>query len=178
MRPFIQFSSRNIQKSQEYYLAFHVDNDIFAANFPKIAGFSKEYTFVPHNGNVSFISGTACVNNEPIVVIDLKRKIGMASGQENHSGKLIIVETELYDTKLKFAISYDLLGDAFEISEKRMMPTPNIGKHFDFGYVKGVHVMDRNCILILDVEKLLNIDDLIDIMLEYKKNNSSSCIDN
>lgn len=170
MRPFIQFSSRNIQKSSEYYLAFQVEDDIFAANFPKIAGFSKEFVFLPYKGNVNYIAGTAFINNEPVVVIDLKRKIGMSHDIIVNSGRLIIVETTIFDTNLKFAFLYDTLGDAFEIPHNKMMPVPNIGKHFEEGYVKGVHVHDKNCILILDFENLFNIDDLIDIMVEFNKN--------
>ena len=170
MRPFIQFSSRNIQKSSEYYLAFQVEDDIFAANFPKIAGFSKEFKFLPSDGKVSFIAGTAFVNEEPIVVIDLKRKIGMIQDVNLNSGKLIIVETELFETKFKFAIAYNTLGDAFEIPVNKMLPVPNIGKHFEEGFVKGMHIHADKCILILNFETLFNIDDFIDIMVEFNKN--------
>jgi purine-binding chemotaxis protein CheW len=169
MRPFIQFSSRNIQKSAEYYLAFSIDDDIFAANFPKIAGFSKEFTLLPSNGKVGFISAVALVNDEYIPIVDLKRKIGMNKPSAHNSGKLIIVETILFDIQLKFAISYDQLGDAFEIPEKKMMPVPNIGKHFEEGFVKGVHVHEKECILILDVENLFSIDDLIDLKVTQNR---------
>lgn len=169
MRPFIQFSSRNIQKSNEYYLAFKIEEDNFAANFPKIAGFSKEYTFEPYNGEVSFISGIAKINDEFVPVIDLKSKIGMSKSDNPDSGRLIIVETELFDNKLKFAISYNQLGDAFEIPEKKMMPVPNIGSQYESGYVKGIHVHENTCILILDFENLFSIDDLIDVKVVYNK---------
>lgn len=169
MRPFIQFSSRNIQKSTEYYLAFSIEEDNFAANFPKIAGFSKEYQVFPVESKVNFISGIAKVNDEFIPIIDLKRKIGMNKPVYHNSGKLIIVETELFNTQLKFAVSYDKLGDAFEIPDKKMMPVPNIGKPFEAGFIKGVHVHEKECILILDFENLFNIDDLIDIKVAYNK---------
>jgi purine-binding chemotaxis protein CheW len=169
MRPFIQFSSRNIQKSAEYYLAFSVDDDMFAANFPKIAGFSKEYQLFPSDGKVNFIAGIAKVNNEFIPIVDLKRKIGMNKPEFHDSGKLIIVETELFDNQLKFAIYYDHLGDAFEIPDNKMMPVPDIGKPFEAGYIKGVHVHENECILILDFENLFNIDDLIDIKVTHNK---------
>jgi purine-binding chemotaxis protein CheW len=169
MRPFIQFSSRNIQKSAEYYLAFSVDDDKFAANFPKIAGFSKEFELLTIENSADFIAGVAKVNSEFIPIVDLKRKIGMNKPIVHNSGKLIIVETVLFDIHLKFAISYDQLGDAFEIPEKKMMPVPNIGIHFESGYVKGVHVHENECILILDVENLFTIDDLIDLKVTQNR---------
>lgn len=169
MRPFIQFSSRNIQKSNEYYLAFNFDDDCFAANFPRIAGFSKEYSFESYSGNVSFLVGFAHINDELIPVIDVKRKIGMSTSTSLNTGKLVIVETELYDNKLKFAIMYNNLGDAFEIPEKKMMPVPNIGSQYEQGYVKGVHVHENTTIMILDFDTLFNIDDLIDIKINYSK---------
>jgi purine-binding chemotaxis protein CheW len=167
MRPFIQFSSRNIQKSNEYYLAFQIGDDCFAANFPKIAGFSKEYQFLPYKGNLPFIAGLATVNNENIPVIDLKNKIGMSSNLCINNGKIIVIETEVHFNTLKFAFLYDTLGDAFELSPKKILPVPNIGKQFTSGSIKGAHVIENQCIMLIDLDKVFSIDDLIDIKVTY-----------
>jgi chemotaxis signal transduction protein len=167
MRPFIQFSSRNIQKSNEYYLAFNIDDDCFAANFPKIAGFSKEFSFEAYTGNVNFIDGVATINNEQIPVINIKKKLGLVSETSTAISKLVIAETEVFGIMLKFAVSYDVLGDAFEIPERRMLPVPNIGKQFESGKIKGVHVHENNTIYILNLDRIFDIDDLIDIKVAF-----------
>ncbi len=169
MRPFIQFSSRNIQKSNEYYLAFHIDEDCFAANFPMVAGFSKEYRFEKYLGNVPFISGIVNFNNENIPIIDLKTKMGMIAKPLENTGRIVIIETEMYSTKLKFGMFYDILGDAFEIPEKSIMVAPNIDKYLNSGCIKGIHVHEKNSIMIVDFERILSVDDLIDIMVIYGK---------
>jgi purine-binding chemotaxis protein CheW len=171
MRPFIQFSSRNIQKSNEYYLAFQIGDDFFAANFPKIAGFSKEYQFSEYKGNVPFIVGNATVNNENIPVIDLKNKIGMSSSSCINNGKIIVIETEIHFNTLKFAFLYDTLGDAFELSSKKILPLPNIGKQFTSGGLKGTHIIENQCIMLLDLDKVFSIDDLIDIKIAFPERN-------
>ena len=173
MRPFIQFSSRNIQKSNEYYLAFNIEDDCFAANFPKIAGFSKEFTFEAYNGKVNFIEGLATINNESIPVINLKKKLGLNSEAPKSINKLVIAETEVFGTILKFAVFYDVLGDAFEIPEKKMLPIPNIGKQFESGSVKGVHIHENNTIYILNLDRIFDIDDLIDIKVAFL--NKTAC---
>ena len=170
MRPFIQFSSRNIQKSNEYYLAFNIEDDCFAANFPKIAGFSKEFTFQKYNGNVSFIEGLATINNEEIPVINLKRKLGIVCQSPLNVNKLVIAETEVFGTMLKFAVYYDVLGDAFEIPERKMLPVPINGKQFESSGVKGVHMYENSTIYILNLDTIFNIDDLIDIKVAFSKN--------
>lgn len=167
MRPFIQFSSRNIQKSNEYYLAFQIGEDFFAANFPKIAGFSKEYEFSPYKGNVPFISGLAKINNENIPVIDLKNKIGMNESSCINNGKIIVIETEVHFNTLKFGFLYDTLGDAFELSPKKILPVPNIGKQYTSGSIKGAYILENQCIMLIDLEKVFSIDDLIDIKVSY-----------
>jgi purine-binding chemotaxis protein CheW len=163
MRPFIQFSSRFIQKSNEFYLAFHIDEDWFAANFPRIAGFSKDYEFEQFQNSDSFVIGMAFLNNEFIPVVDLKKKIGMNCDLTRNTGRIIIIETEVFGNMLKFAVFYDSIGDAFEISEKRILPTPNIGKYFTSGDIKGVHIYDEQCIMVIDFKNIFSIDDLIDI---------------
>jgi chemotaxis signal transduction protein len=165
MRPFIQFSSRFIQKCNEFYLAFHIDEDWFAANFPRIAGFSKDYKFEPVNNSNSFVIGNAIVNNECLPVIDLKKKIGMNNDLVRNTERLIVIETEVLGNKLKFAIFYDTIGDAFEVSSKRILPTPNIGKYFTSGNIKGIHIHEEQCVMLLDFKNVFSLDDLIDIKI-------------
>lgn len=170
MRPYIKFTSRNIQKSDEFYLAFLIGEDWFAANFPKIVGFSRDFQFVRQAGKEPYIIGFVNVNDENIPVIDLKKKIGITSGTLMNTEKLIIFEIEICSTALKFAIFYDTIGDAFEISTKKILPPPNLGKHFESGNVKGVHLYDDKCIMILNFDKSFTIDDLIDIKVSCPKN--------
>ena len=166
MKPFIQFSSRNIQKSAEYYLAFNIDQDCFAANFPTIVGFSKKFNYEPYFGNVSFISGQATINNEEIPVINLKKKLGVPSNKPNNNSKLVIIETEVFGTQLKFGVFYDILGDAFEIPEKKMLPVNNA--LFNYSNVKGMHLHEGVKIIIVDIENIFSMDDLIDIKVAFK----------
>jgi purine-binding chemotaxis protein CheW len=165
MRPFIQFSSRFIQKSNEFYLAFHIDEDWFAANFPRIAGFSKDYEFEPLHDKDSFVIGLAYLNNECLPVIDLKKKIGMNCDSTRNTGRLIVIETEIFESALKFAIFYDAIGDAFEIPSKRILPVPNIGKYFLSGDIKGLHIYENQCLMMLDFNNIFSIDDLIDLKI-------------
>ncbi len=167
MRPFIQFSSRNIQKSNEYYLSFHVKEDCFAANFPKVAGFSKDFLFEKYKGKIPFISGLAHINNENIPIIDLKLKMGMTMQSIKNTGRIVIVETEIYSNILKFGMFYNILGDAFEIPENKILFTQNIDKFIESGCVKGFHKHENSAIMILDFERILSADDLIDIMITY-----------
>ncbi len=170
MRPFIQFSSRFIQKCDEFYLAFHIDEDWFAANFPRIAGFSKDYKFEQCHNTKSFVIGNVYVNNEILPVIDLKKKIGMNSDFIRDTGKIIVIETKIYENVLKFAIFYETIGDAFEIPSKNILPTPNIGKYFTSGDIKGLYIHESQCIMLLDFQNIFSLDDLIDIKISsYQK---------
>ena len=62
---------------------------------------------------------------------------------------------------------YNILGDAFEISENKITLTQNIDKYLQSGCIKGVHNHENNTIMILDFERILSVDDLIDIMVTY-----------
>ncbi len=163
MKPYIQFSSRFIKKSNDYYLSFSIDDNKFAANFPIIIGFSREYQYLPVNMPSSIVLGIALVNNEFVPIIDLKRKLGFNNSntkQSNSFKKIIIIETTIYETNIKFGIPYDNLGDAFEIEEKKLSQFT-----YESSYIKGVHVHNNDCILVINFDKLINIDDLIDIKI-------------
>lgn len=167
MRPYIQFSSRNIQKCNDYYLAFHIENDWFAANFPKIAGFSKDFHFEPYKGKVPFISGIALINNEYIPVIDLKMKLGMKNCLTQFTGRIVIIETEIYCNKLKFGIVYESLGDAIEISSKTILSKSHNENQILPYSIKNFYNHEDLSIMIIDIENIISVDDLIDIKTAF-----------
>ncbi len=169
MRPFIQFSSRNIQKSADYYLSFHIKKSIFAVNFPEIVGFAREYTFINLNRFSNIIPGIAVIHSEYIPVVDLQKKLGYKESAYTGSEKLMLLETNIFDTHVKFAIPYEQLGDAFEITEQKMTPAPTIGLIFESGYIKGMHIHGKECIFVLDLKKIISIDDLIDLKIAPKR---------
>jgi chemotaxis signal transduction protein len=169
MLPFVQFSSRNIKKSAAYYLSFKLKGNIFAANFPKIYGFSRDYTFISLTGYSDNIPGLAEIDSEYIPILDLARKIGYSDSLVTGKERLMILEIELYASKVIFAIPYDQLGDAFEVYQKKVLETPNIGSIFESGYIEGIHIHNSEVIYILNFQKIINIDDLIDLKMASKK---------
>jgi chemotaxis signal transduction protein len=165
MRTFIQFTSRNIAKSANYYLSFEIKGNMFAANFPGIYGFTREYTYLPLSGLAKHIPGVALVHTNYIPIFDMSIKIGYPDAMYSGTEKLMILETKVYDTKVRFAIPYDQLGDAFELSAKKLLPSPNIGSIFEKGYFMGMYMHENNVIYIINIEKLIDIDDLIDLKI-------------
>lgn len=124
MRTFIQFTSRNIAKSANYYLSFEIKGNMFAANFPGIYGFTREYTYLPLSGLAKHIPGVALVHINYIPIFDMSIKIGYPDAMYSGTEKLMILETKVYDTKVRFAIPYDQLGDALNFRQKNFYPHP------------------------------------------------------
>ncbi|HOT15129.1 MAG TPA: chemotaxis protein CheW [Bacteroidales bacterium] len=171
MRPFIQFSSRFIQKSNEYYLAFKIKDESFAANFPKIVGFSKSFTCFETASAHTLITHFAKIGERYLPILNLSKKLGFEASTELAvtPSRIVIFETELYDNKIEFAIAYDELGEAFEIGQDKIETVQNDGSAYENIYVKGVHVHNKECMLIINIDKLIDIDDLIDIKVLEKQ---------
>jgi chemotaxis signal transduction protein len=171
MRPFIQFSSRFIQKSNEYYLAFKIKDEHFAANFPKIVGFSKSFSCFETANVHPVITHFAKIGERFLPIFDLNKKMGFGNITEDKAmpQRIVIFETELFDNKIEFAIAYDELGEAFEIGQDKIETVQNDGSAYENVYVKGVHVHNKECMLIINIDKLIDIDDLIDIKVLEKQ---------
>jgi len=171
MRPFIQFSSRFIQKSNEYYLAFKIKDEFYAANFPKIVGFSKSFTCFKTATTHPTITHFAKIGERYLPIMNLCKKLGLEKNEEEPiiPNRIVIFETELFDNKVEFAIAYDELGEAFEIGSDKIKTVQNDGSAYENIYVKGVHVHNKECMLIIHIDKLIDIDDLIDIKILEKQ---------
>ncbi|MGC8804268.1 MAG: chemotaxis protein CheW [Bacteroidales bacterium] len=165
MRTFIQFTSRNIAKSSNYYLAFEHKGNMFAANFPRIYGFTREYTYLPLPDFSANVPGVALVHTDYVPVFDLSTKLGHFETTYTGVEKLMILEADICGAKVRFAVPYDQLGDAFELSGKKMIPAPSIGAIFEKGYIQDMYMSENEVIYIINFEKLIDIDDLIDLKI-------------
>lgn len=103
----------------------------------------------------SEISGALNLRGRVVTAIDLRACLGRDPRNEGETSMNVVVEQggELY------SIIVDTVGDVLSLSEDTYEPTPATMDPTLRGYTDGLHRLDEDLMLILDIDQVVGADD-------------------
>ena len=139
---------------QNQYLIFELEEE-YAIALEKIVVI-VEYngvTTVPETPD--YIVGVINYRGLVLPVIDLRIRF---KKPEVDVPRRCIVITEL--DGINFGLMVDRVSDIVTIGEDAVKPPPQVGGNYSFNFIKSIGVADEKMVLIIDTDKLINLNDL------------------
>ena len=73
------------------------------------------------------------------------------------------MESTVDEQYIKFGILVDGVNEVYEIEQGKIIPAPKVGNTFKTDFLEGIFQTGDSFIMIVDIEKVLATDELIDI---------------
>jgi len=144
------------------FLTFLIGKEYFAVNVVKVLEVLQHQNITLIPKTPEHILGIINFRGEIIPVVDTRKKINIASDEEE--GKIVIVfEIDHGETKTKIAATADSVKDVIEITENEIKPVPEMGIKYNANFLGGAIRRDEKFILLLTIEKVFSIADLSEI---------------
>lgn len=140
---------------EEYQMAcFRVGDESFAADIMKIKEviLYRRVTAMPRAPD--FMEGIINIRGDVIPVIDMRKRLGMATGEITKNSRIIILSVGLKDV----GIIVDSVSKVLRVSDSDIKPAPSVGKGIESEYLTGVirNIKDDEDItMILDMDRVL-----------------------
>lgn len=140
---------------EEYQMAcFRVGDESFAADIMKIKEviLYRRVTAMPRAPD--FMEGIINIRGDVIPVIDMRKRLGMATGEITKNSRIIILSVGLKDV----GIIVDSVSKVLRVSDSDIKPAPSVGKGIESEYLTGVirNIKDEEDItMILDMDRVL-----------------------
>lgn len=146
--------------NNEQYLVFPLAEDNYGLNITyirEIIEYNKltEVPMVP-----DFIRGVLNLRGHVVPVIDLNCRF---SGKISDIGKrscILVVDSEQKDSFSEMGILVDSVTKMIEIDTKNIEPAPSFGSKIRTDFIHGMGRIDDDFIVLLQVHKVLSIDEL------------------
>lgn len=103
-----------------------------------------------------FVKGVIHLRGEIIPIIDLAERLNIGYTDFNDETRIIIVIVE----DLQVGLIVDNATDVIDIDSSVIEPAPYIMENDNRSFLKGVAKLDQNLLLLLDVKRVLNNDEL------------------
>jgi len=118
-----------------------------------------------------FVKGIINLRGDVIPIIDLREKFGLEIQEYTTMTRVIIVEV---DGK-SIGMVVDSVSQVIRIEKDQVEPPPPLIGGISAEYLRGVGKIGEKLIIMLNIDKILTVDEKIDLkkMEEYKKWSSS-----
>jgi purine-binding chemotaxis protein CheW len=143
------------------YLSFKLSDEVFALDIVKVREVLEftSVTKVPQTPD--FMRGVINLRGGVVPVIDMKLKFGMGETEKDINTCVIITEVTMDDgeTTVLGALA-DSVQEVFDMHEEDIEPAPRLGTQLNTEFLKGMGKKDEEFVLLLDIDKVFNLDEL------------------
>ena len=150
------------------YLSFFVKDEMYGISISHINEIiaMMKITKVPRTP--TFVEGVINLRGSIIPIVDIRGKFGIE--KKEHDMNTAIIINEVSGVNIGFIV--DRVEDVLTLDDRDLSEPPKFGSHIDTSFIQSVAEVDKSVILILDMEKIFE-DDELTMISEYEENKSS-----
>jgi purine-binding chemotaxis protein CheW len=145
------------------YLTFSLAGEEYGIGILKIREIigMMPITAVPETP--AYVKGVINLRGKVIPVIDLRLRFGMEEIGYTERTCIIVVEMRGAAGVLPVGIVVDAVSEVLNIKVEDVEDTPSFGVRLNTDYILGMAKMGKGVKLLLDIDRVLNTDDLLDM---------------
>lgn len=152
------------------YLSFYLGSELFGANVQHILEVLRNEPLTDIPKSKDFIKGIINFRGEIVTVIDLFSKLNMPGDSEIEKPITIVFEIESNHKSVKVGVLVNRVKKVFEMPDSEQLPIPEFGKYYNPEYLTGVAKTKEGFVLLLNIAKVLN-DEEVKILIDTNSKN-------
>jgi purine-binding chemotaxis protein CheW len=144
-----------------------LENEEFAVNILNIQGINRmvEITKIPNSPE--FVEGIINLRGKVIPIVDLRKRLGMPQKEYDNETRFIVVEF----SKRVIGFVVDSVHEVLRINKNIIEPPPKMVAGIETDYITAVGKLDDRLLILLDLEKVLSLDQK-DVLNEIVETNN------
>lgn len=139
----------------QQFCTFHVGDLFLGIEVERVQEVIRDSDITPVPTAPPWIRGLINLRGQIVTAIDLGTRFGKIDSDDESSTVLVL---DAGSTLLSFVV--DRAGDVVEVDEESFEPPPDTLKGDARRLIKGTYKLQKNLLLVLDVEHALEIDAL------------------
>ncbi len=141
-------------------VVFDLDSEEYGVEISQVREIIKmeEISKIPRAPD--YIEGVINLRGQVTTVISLRKKFGLAEKEVDQYTRIIVAEVD----GLTLGITVDAVNEVLKLPTKDIEATPAIvANDVDTKYIRGVGKLDERLLILLDIHKIMNDDELEEI---------------
>ena len=143
------------------YLTFVLATEEYAVDIlrvQEIKGWNK-ITTIPNTPH--YICGVINLRGTIVPIIDLRQRFNLERLEYGPMTVVVVLKVIANKSKERtMGIVVDAVSDVYDVSETDIKPPPDFGSLISTEFIKGLTTVDNKMVIVLDIDRLLNSDEL------------------
>lgn len=145
---------------QTLFLTFRLEDEVFALEVEHLREVLDMCPITKIPRAEEFMRGVINVRGSVVPVLDMRAKFGLPPIEPTINTRIIIIEIPFEGKKAILGAIADSVEDVLEIDSDQIEEAPDMGSRKHQSIMKGIGKTDNDFIIILDIEKLLNREEV------------------
>lgn len=145
---------KNVVAIENQYVIFKLDSESYAIDISKVKTIEKVEDFTRIPNSAKYIKGVINLRGEVIPVIDLRSRLELEETIESDTSRVIITSSN----DMVVGLLVDSSSEVIYFDNSDIDNPPNLNEKDEYSYIKGIGKKDDRLILIIDLDKILNIE--------------------
>ncbi|NUM36328.1 MAG: purine-binding chemotaxis protein CheW [Candidatus Brocadiae bacterium] len=141
------------------YLTFNLAKETYGIEILKVREIIGMIEITPLPQTPNFVKGLINLRGKVIAVIDLRTKFGLE--EKPYSNETCMIIADLVEKQIGLII--DSVCEVIDIPDSSVEKTPSFGSQINTAFIKGIGKVDKQVIILLDIEKVLNSEELVKV---------------
>jgi purine-binding chemotaxis protein CheW len=150
-------------KEVNQFLTFELAGDSYAVEILKVQEIRGWEPVRKIPNTPGFIKGALNLRGTIVPVLDLRERFGLENVEYTPITVVIVLSINNKDHPMVLGVIADTVSDVLDLNLADIKPAPNFGVNIDTRYMRGIYVAKQGMIMLLDVDKLLDVEDLTKI---------------
>jgi len=153
----LTMEQNTLQSRRERYLTFYLGEEQYGIAIDRIKEIiaMMKVTHVPKTP--VYMKGVINLRGSIIPIVDTRLRFGMETRESDMNTTIVIVEMD----KVNIGFIVDRVEEVSSIDSTALSEPPRFGNNIDTDFICSMAQMEENVVMILDVFKLFEADELI-----------------
>ena len=147
--------------AENQYLTFILKGEEYGVDILRVQEIRCWQSVTPLPNAPVYVKGVVNIRGTIVPIVDLRMRFGMK--EVDYSPITVVIVLKIYNEEGRervMGIVVDTVSDTYNIPEEDIKSAPEFGENIDLTYVKGLATVEDNMLILLDIDRLLNLDEL------------------
>lgn len=142
------------------FLTFELAGEAYGVEILKVQEIRGWETVRVIPNTPAFVKGVLNLRGSVIPIIDLRERFSLEHSEYSQKTVVIVLCVNHGANQFVMGIVADAVSDVLDIKLEEIKKAPNFGSKIDTRYMRGMYVYKKKMVMLLDIDKLLNPDEV------------------
>ena len=149
-------TAQSIEDPILQWVTFRLGDETYGIDVMQVQEVLRPSEIAPVPGTPDYVLGIINLRGNVVTVVDTRSRFGLPTKDREDTTRIVIVEYE----KKVVGMLVDAVAEVVYLRESEIEQSPDVGNDHSAKYIQGVVSRDKELLILVDVARLVEEDDL------------------